>query len=355
MNAQQHIQAIIDRSKPFYSANEPGHFLIQTRFPHDRPDMPDLTEFDLEHDLERWLDHQLACSRVSWAARADVDDDTMPCLCPRFGIAEHSAWLGAEVRFQRDTCLPIPIIHTKQDLQRLQLSEHTKWFQIMQRGYQYLKTKLTPEFVISVRGGMTPMDVANALRGDDLFFDFYDDPQFVHEMMRFFTKAELWWYQRLLSWVEPLQDGYAVFLADFWFPNGFSYMTNDAAMLCNEDIYREFALPYEQEICRQFPNVLYHVHNEKMHFVPLVASLPNIRLLQVSWDPKTKPQMEDLEHLFSVTGNVALMLHSLSSEQVRDHINELRQRNVFLLVDCVDKRDAQDVLAFVRSQSKRLV
>jgi hypothetical protein len=355
VTTQEHIQAIIDRSKAFYSAIEPGHFLIQTRFPHDRPDMPDLTEFDLEHDLERWLDHQLACCRVSWAAKTGVDDDTMPCVCPRFGIAEHTAWLGAEVRFQRDTCLPVPIIHNKEDLRRLQLSEQTKWFQIMRRGYAYLKSKLTPEFVLSVRGGMSPMEMANALRGDDLFMDFYDDPEFAHEMMRFFTKAELWYYERLRSWVEPIQGGYASFLADFWFPAGLAYLTNDAALLCNAEIYREFALPYEREICSKFPHTLYHVHNEKMHFVPMVATLPGLRLLQISWDPKTTPQMEDLNRLFSVTGNVPLMLHSLSSDQVRDHITELSQRNVFLLVDCADVQDAQDILAFVRSRSKPLV
>jgi biotin operon repressor len=49
------------------------------------------------------------------------------------------------------------------------------------------------------------------------------------------------------------------------------------------------------------------------------------------------------------------MLHSLSSTQVRDHIEELRQRNVYLLVDCTDLQDAQDILAFVRSRSKPLV
>jgi hypothetical protein len=39
---------------------------------------------------------------------------------------------------------------------------------------------------------------------------------------------------------------------------------------------------------------------------------------------------------------------------MRDHIDELSQRNVFLLVDCADIQDAQDILAFVRSRSKPL-
>jgi hypothetical protein len=39
---------------------------------------------------------------------------------------------------------------------------------------------------------------------------------------------------------------------------------------------------------------------------------------------------------------------------MRDHIDELIQRNVFLLVDCADIQDAQDILAFVRSRYKPL-
>lgn len=355
MNTLKNTLRTIARSKAFYAAQDPGHFLVQVRFPHDKPDMPALSEFDLDRDLERWLDHQLACARATWAAKTGLDDDSLPCLCPRFGIAEHSAWLGADVHLQQDTCLSIPMITNKDDLRLLRLDEQNLWFQYMRRGYAYLKSKQDREFYLSVRGTMAPMDMANALRGDALFYDFYDDPDFVHRMMRFFAQAVLWYYHHLLSWSDSLQGGYAMFLADFWFPAGLGHLTNDAAMLCNPDIYREFGLPYEQDLCRSFSHVLYHVHNEKMHFVPMVAGLPGIGLLQVSWDPKTRPQMEDLAHLFSTTGTVALMLHALNSEQVRNHIDELASRNVHLIVDCLDRKDAADLIAFVRARSKSLI
>jgi len=346
------IQRTIRRSKAFYAATTPGHFLIQTRFPHDRPAMPALTDFDLDRELERWLDHQLECSRATWAAGADLDDDRVPCLCPRFGIAEHSAWLGSEVLLQHDTCLPIPLIVDKKDLQRVRCDEHNRWFQYMQRGYRYLKTRQSGDFLLSVRGTMAPMDIANALRGDELFYDFYDDTAFVHRLMRFLSTAVLWYYRHLLSWADEVEGGYAMFLSDFWFPAGLGHLSNDAAMLCNAQIYEVFGFPYEREMCLQFPHTLYHVHNEKMHFVPRVAELPGMRLLQVSWDPKTPCHLLDRDHIFSATGQAALMLHVTDSDHLREHITELSGRNIFFIADCRDHQDAADLIALVRSRSK---
>jgi hypothetical protein len=354
MDLGQRVSKVVKRSKAFLGAQEPGHFLVNVRVPSEVPPTPPLYDFDLDTQLEEWLDHSLQAAKIRMEAKEGLDDDTIPSVCPYFGIAEHSAWLGMEVHLQEDTSLPIPSIESPEDLDRVELSEKTKWFQYMKRGYEYLRTKKDGTFVLSVRGTMTPMDLANAFRGDALFTDFLLDPEFVHKLMRFLLEAVDWYYRHLRSWADPVEGGQVFALGSTWFgPNVLGHVSNDAAMLCSPAVYEEFGFPYEKELTERYNGTLYHVHNEKIHYVPRLVQLPGLSILEVSQDPKTPPPIEDLPNVLTMTGSANLLLHP-TSDQVRARIEELKCRNVFLEVTCKDREDAADVIAFVRDRSKPL-
>jgi hypothetical protein len=90
-----------------------------------------------------------------------------------------------------------------------------------------------------------------------------------------------------------------------------------------------------------------------MHYVPRLVQLPQLALLEVTDDPRTTPCIEDLPRIFGATGSANLMLRA-TSDQIRQHIDELDERNVFLLVSCQDSADAEDIIAFIRDRSKPL-
>ena len=351
MNLSEHIENVVTRSKVFYAATKPGHFLINTIIPVPTPEIPPLHDFDLERQLTEWLDYKLASARPIWQAKAKLDDDGIPSICPQFGIAEHSAWLGMDVLLQKDTCLSIPSIKSPEDLDRLHVSEETKWFQFMKKGYDYLRSKKDDSFVLSMRGTMAPMDLANALHGDELFMDFILQPEFVHRLMKFLVDAIDWYYRHLQTWTDDIDGGNVQYIGSGWMDkNIIGHLSNDAALLCSPEIYEEFAFPYESELVEKFNGVFYHVHNERMHFIPKLAQLPGMTLLEVSNDPKTIGTLDDLDRIFAATGSANLMLHG-TSDLVRANIDQLKARNVFLQATCQDQKDAEDVIAFVRKHS----
>jgi hypothetical protein len=353
MNLSEHIENVVRRSKTFYEAANPGHFLINTILPAETPDIPPLYDFNLDYQLTEWLDYKLAAARPIWQAKVGLDDDTIPCICPQFGIAEHSAWLGTDVLLQKDTCLSIPSLKSPEDLDGLQLSEGTKWFQYMKKGYDYLRSKQDGSFVLSIRGTMAPMDYANALRGDELFMDFILQPDFVHRLMKFLVGATDWYYRRLRTWTDDIDGGNVQYIGSGWMDKKIiGHLSNDAALLCSPEIYDEFGFPYEAKLIENFNGVFYHVHNEKMHFIPKLAQLSEMKLLEVSNDPKTPCTLENLDHIFASTGSANLMLHGIS-DQVRSCIDQLKERNVFLQVTCQDRKDAEDIIGLVRNHSRK--
>ncbi len=354
MNLDEHINGVVKRSRNFYIKKDNGHILLNVRVPYGNISTPPLYYFDLESQLDEYLEYQLNVSREKWNAKEGLEDDYIPAICPRFGVAEHSAWLGAEVLLQEDTCLPVPFIENIADIDRLLLNKESSWFQLMKRGYEFLRSKKDGSFVLSVRGTMAPMDIANAIRGDSMFTDFLLNPEFAHKLMQKLVEAIQWYYNHILSWADKVHDGHVYYMMDNWMgPDSLGHLSNDAAMLCSAAVYEEFGYPYEVELVKNWKNIFYHVHNEKVHYFPKLVELPGLALLEVSQDPKTVPPIEDLENIFNVTDSVNLMLHA-TSQQVRDQIEMLKKRNVYLDVTCADKKDAQDIIQFVRKHSKPL-
>jgi len=355
MKVSESIDAVGKRSRAFYRATEPGHFLINALVPVETPDIPPLNHFDLDNQLAEWLDYKLAAARPVWRAKAGLDDDAIPSICPQFGIAEHSAWLGMDVTLQTDTCLPIPSLKSPEELEGYRLSRQTKWFQYIKKGYDYLRSKKDGTFVLSLRGTMAPMDMANAWRGDELYVDFVLQPDFVHRIMKFLVQAIPWYYRHLSGWADSIDGGHVFYMGSGWMDKHvLGHLSNDAAMLCSPKIYDEFGFPYEAELVKKYGGVFYHVHNEKLHFVPRVAQLPRMSLLEVSNDPRTPGALADLDRIFAATGSVNLMLYG-TGDQVRASIDQLKKRNVFLHVSCRDLKEAQDIVAFVRDRSKPYV
>jgi len=350
----KHIDAVVRRSKAFYQAKTPGHFMVNAFMPAEAPRVPPLCDFDLDEQLTEWLDFRLEAARPRWRAKEGLDDDAVPCTCPRFGIAEHSAWLGMEVRLQETTCLPVPLINAPEDLDRVTLSEQDRWFRYMKDGYDHLRSRKDGTFVLSVRGTMGPMDLANAVRGDALFTDVLLDPAFAHKLMAFLVEAIHWYYGRLRSWADTIDGGHVFGYGGGWMgPNCLGHLSNDPAMMCSADIYEQFGFPYERALAEKYESLLYHVHNVGMHYIPRLAHLPGLAMLEVSHDPNTTSPIEDLDEVLPATGSANLMLHG-TSDQIRSHIGELGSRNVFFLAMCRDRQDADDLVAFVRDQSKPL-
>lgn len=348
----EHIDRAVKRWTTFYRKTTPGHFLVNVRVSAEAPAIPPLYGFDLDHELTKWLDYKLDAARPGWRAKDGLDDDSIPSICPQFGIAEHSAWLGMDVRLQERTCLPIPAIKNPDDLSFLRLSERNRWFRYMKRGYEYLRSRRDGTFVTSVRGAMTPMDLANAVRGNELFVDFLYQPDFCHRLMGFLGDAMHWYYTHLWSWADDVAGGRVFAFGSGWMPaRTIGMLSNDTAMLCAPEIYSEFGYPYETRLYSRYEKALYHVHNEKLHFVSQVAKLPQLAMLEVTTDPKTVASIEDLNRVLGCTGSVPLMLGATSA-QTRHHIDEIRNRNVYLNVSCADRRDAEDIIAFVRDRSR---
>lgn len=355
---QSQIASVVPRTRAYLNARGPGHLLINAFFPVEEKPLPPLDTLVLHdaNDLHRWLGLQLENKRAFFQAREGLEDDFIPAMAPSFGYAEHTAWLGLDVLLQPTTSLAKPVYSDISEApEKLAFSPDAPWVRLMRESYDWLRENQRGDFVLSVRGASSPMELANAMRGDDIFVDFLDEPDHCHRLIGALTDLYPTYLNLLRSWCDPVEDGHILssYLNVWMGPNAVGHLSNDAAMLCSSSIYEEFGFPYESRLLEHYDNAFYHVHSEKMHYLPLLTKLPNLRLVQVQDDPRVGPNMKNLDAIFAATNSVPLLLAG-SPEEIYPQLDRLADRNVYLRAYCANRSEAEALVAVVRKKSKPL-
>jgi len=93
-----------------------------------------------------------------------------------------------------------------------------------------------------------PWDIAAQARGHDVFLDVYEDPAFVHGLMKKCTQVYVA-VSRLCKSFDPSPIAGGAGVA-FWMDSGAVRMCGDSDILISAAQHREFAAPYQQEAFR---------------------------------------------------------------------------------------------------------
>ncbi len=268
---------------------------------------------------------------------------------PWFGIAEHSAFVGGEVTFTSETSYHHPIIHQWRDMESLELREDNPWLRMVLAGQAYLMDKSEGRYYVKLRGADGPMDIANALRGNELFVDFYECPDKVHELMDFCTKAVQWTLDRQKNVVGKLEGG-VITGFDIWLPgNSVGQLSEDASTMCSPEMYREFGLPYTQRLADLYDHVFIHTHALGKHNIPVIAEIHKVDVIEISSDPNTPRAIEIYKELAEYFEDKIVVVQ-LTYEEILKNLDFLKSRKTIIWYSARDIDDAQRAIELVRRE-----
>jgi uroporphyrinogen-III decarboxylase len=175
-----------------------------------------------------------------------------------------------------------PVLENPQDLETLEAPDFFKsgLMPRIHRFYEEMKElvqgRCTIMFPDWARG---PFCMAAHLRGlQNLLIDMVTEPEFVHRLMRFVTDArKQWCTQRSEFLGEPIQKG-KFYNDEVDCPTLSPYM------------YREFILPYEQELSEFHGGITYwHSCGNSTVFMEEIRTLPQLEMFHVSpWGDLSK-------------------------------------------------------------------
>ncbi len=285
---RKNLDEVIQRNIDFASdAKKEGILLhVETFTDVEKPKIKPLEQWNFPYDYKEYMDAYIKQHQVYWQNRSSLNDDLIPCLKPYYGIAEHSALLGGKVTYGGDTSYHDHPLKTWEDFDKLSLSLENENFKMLLDSMAYLKAKEKEYgYIATLRGGEAPMDMANAIRGNDIFLDFYDEEENVHKLIDLCLQAGRFTFKHQKEIIGELNGG-TMSGFNVWLPgNSIGHVSEDASSMCASSVYTKFGKSYLDALLKDYDCTILHVHTMGRHVLPEFASMEKIKFIQLTYDP----------------------------------------------------------------------
>ncbi len=314
------------------------------------PSVKPLEQWDFPAAYKAYMDACIAREQAAWACRGGLHCDTIPTMKPYYGIAEHSALLGGTVVYGGDTSYHVhPLEDWDTDFDKLCLSEENENLKLLLDSMKYLKSKEAEVgFLASLRGGEAPMDMANAIRGNDLFYDLYDEPERVHALIQLCLQASRFTFRLQKEIVGEVcggvMSGFGV-----WLPgNSIGHLSEDASSMCNVEMYREFGKPYLAALLDDYDCTLLHVHTMGLHVLPEFVDLDKIKFIQLTYDPNQTTPIQAYKQNAALLQNKIVVL-DMRPDEVEENLSFLYEHKSIVCLRDATLAQAEHIAHLVRA------
>lgn len=350
MKYRPDIDEVIHRYQVFYQSDEPGSILIHVFVPPAGSVPYDLREYafpDLNENA-RYLKAFIANRKCFLNGRLGVKDDYVPDVYQHHGIGIHSAYIAGSPVMGEDTSWVEPVIKNWEDMGKLELSEENPWFRVMQQTAQILADELAGEAAIPTFYHYSPLDLANALRGNQLFLDFTDAPGEVRRLLDFCTKAVIWLEEKLWQVTGDFHGGAPLWGS--WLPGHSLMMSEDVANLCRTGYYPDWAAPWTQKAIDHFKGALIHNHSKGLHMQHQIAGLQNLKVLQITEDPNQPRPFDHMQKILAAARGVPVQFY-VRPEEIPQAVELARGGKAILQTNASDAASANEIVHYVREHS----
>jgi hypothetical protein len=352
------VDAVVGRIKEFSVNTKKTGTLIQVDQMLSVAKMEDYVEpkplnsYDFDNDLYSYLDDSIERNLFAWSKRPGLEDDLLPTIMPAFGIAEHSAFLGGEVKIEATTSYHKPFIKEWSDAKKLTLDPENTWFKRMMDCFDYLNEKSCGRYLTRLRGGCSPAELMNFIRGNDMFTDFYEYPEETHELLEFCLRAEKWFIENQKEKVKEFSGGFVSGMG-VWLPgNSFGHISEDWAVMCSPDTYEQFGKPYTERMIEDYDNVLMHLHSVGTQSFSNIISMDKLTYIEISSDPNAKRAIEVYKEFSDILEKKTVIIEP-TVDEIIDNADFLREQKTVIKFRAKDLEEAKRITDFVKTKIDR--
>lgn len=356
MQYARHIQERVEKYEAFFADTSPGQILVAVTpytFPldysrwglEDRP----LNSWDFERQADEFVEYEVRKLRCFLDYTKDLDNDFIPAISPGLGIGMNSAYFsGQDILFGEDTSWIHPVIEQWEDMEKLRPDEQNRWYRLIRRMTEKIVKLSEGDYAPAAFPHFAPMDMANALRGNELFYDFYDSPEKVHQLLDISADAIIWLQHRLHDITGDMMGGTAV--GGMWIPGEAPFMSEDATDLCSAGLYREFGFHASQKVIDTFGGAYIHHHAKGWHVHRDIARLRGLKTLEISWDPNCPRPIDHLGDIYEKSNGLPIMTRCTAAD-VYERIDEMKQGRMVLMLNIRDLNEGREVIRWIRKHS----
>jgi hypothetical protein len=324
-----------------------GHVTFRALPKSDIKEYIDLSVYRYdETDLDKYADDLLDGIYRMMEARESVEDNYIPQLNINLGIGDYSAFVTGEVYFKKDTSWSVPTVTDLMMYKDIPPIGTSVWY----KKYMYILERILKRTedtdIPFARGFFSPLDLAEALHGEQIYTDFYDDPDKLHDFLDFCADATIHFAEDIYSMIRKYRKNpiYGTMFID-----GIVNMSEDIASMISPALYDEFCAPHTQKVIDHFGSGHMHSHSCAMYLVRHICSLHNVANLWLATDPNHPRPFEQLNELIEDAYGTCLAIDCVSFKEIENNIDVLRKGNFSI---CLPVETVEEAIEFTERFGK---
>lgn len=243
--------------------------------------VPETREFP-EYDLrEQFFDKEKMLAGQLWAVitQARGRSDSQLSLRANLGVGLVPTIFGLEEQVFEDKMPWLKEHLSKEEILGFQFPEDITQAGLMPLAIEYIKffrEKLDGKAHVYLCDTQGPFDIAHLVRGNAMFTDLHDDPDFVHHLLRLTTRAYVECTKAMKAVNgERLNSGYHG--VNLCMGNGGVRVCEDTSTLLSPSMIKEFVVPYLKEALRPFGGGWVHFCGKNDSLFDFVTDVEEMR------------------------------------------------------------------------------
>jgi hypothetical protein len=252
--------------------------------------------------------------------RSQFIDDFFPSGNPCFGNP-YAGFMGGELRSDEHNAWSIPMQNIYNRLDEVRYNENNPWLAKFIYAMEYYKQHKPDNFLLSSPSTWGPDDIAEALRGPEILYDFYDRPEELKALLRHCADFVLQFRQRALEMTDKIDGGH-VGWQGFWVPDNCLSLTMDTSSNYSAEMFEEFLLPViDYTVDKAGGKYWIHLEGSSIHIADSLKKINGLLLLQYTNNPKLPRGIAVMDVLRSKFRDLSLKL-LVTRQELYDGIRE---------------------------------
>lgn len=260
-----------------------------------------------------------------------------------------AVFLGCPIELKEETGWVYPLIQTEKlddyPISSLQIDPNNRWWRFGQLIHRLAAQEAAGCSIPGIQAIGGVGDILAGLRGTDrLLLDVSDCPDVVRNYELHLIKVWQEVFDSFYEIISGVGEGCSNFF-HMWAPGKFYITSNDFSYMISSKMYEDLFLPALEMQLKHLDFTLYHVDGiEAFRHVDLLCSLPGLDGLQILPGAGKPSPLHYMDVLKKVQAAGKKLHISIPSTEVKDALEQLSSRGLFIATTCDSEEEANELL-----------
>ena len=253
--------------------------------------------------------------------------DGIPTVRPNLGVVFIPAIAGQTVRFLNDKDMPWPGEHLSKDQIR-QIPELDINVDLMRKAIEFYAFAAKGSPALYHPDTQGPFDIAHIIYGDQIMFDFYDDPQWVEELLGICTDLIIRVTDKLKELIgvpdNSMIHGHGT-PQGLYFPGAGCRSSHDSDTLMSSEQIEQFSLPFLRRLAKRYSGAFIHYCGKHEELFKMLCSEQLVKAIDLG-----NPESYDLDFLMRTCAETDTVLYSrlpvMEQESGYDYVTRIARK-----------------------------